>query len=135
MASVYDEIRKTLETTLANIPNVPDIAWENVSFTPTTGTSYLKARLVPTIREPAHRGLDPQMYYQGIFLIDVYCPTGSGPSVADTLANTIIDTFDAPNDLIVGGVAVTIQFAERRLGTQEGAFYKLPVVISWYKYA
>jgi len=134
MASVYDDIRKVLETTLAGITNVPEIAWENVTYTPTTGTSYLKARFAPTRREPSVRGLNPQMYYQGIFVVDVYCPEGTGPSVADDLANTIIDTFDAPNDLTVDGTSLTIQYAERELGTQEGAFYRIPVVISWYIY-
>lgn len=134
MSSIYDRIRKVLETTLDNIVGIPEIAWENVTFSPTTGTSYVKARFAPTVREPAVRGLNPQMYYQGIFVIDVYCPEGVGPATADGIANSIIDAFDAPNDLTVDGTSVTIRFAERELGTQEGAFYRIPVVISWFIY-
>lgn len=134
MASVYDDIRRVLETTLAGITGIPSIAWENVTFSPTTGTSYVKARFAPTVREPAVRGLNPQMYYQGIFVVDVYCPEGTGPATADDLADSIIDAFDAPNDLTVGGTSITIRYAERELGTQEGAFYRVPVVISWYTY-
>ena len=134
MSSIYDDIRKVLETTLANVSGIPQIAWENVTFSPTTGTSYVKARFAPTVREPAVRGLNPQMYYQGIFVVDVYCPEGVGPSTADGIANSIIDAFDAPNDLTVDGTSVTIRFAERELGTQEGAFYRIPVVISWFIY-
>jgi len=134
MSSIYDDIRKVLETTLAGITGIPSIAWENVTFTPTTGTSFVKARFAPTVREPAVRGLNPQMYYQGVFVVEVYCPEGVGPSVADNLCNSIIDTFDAPNDLTVDGVSVTLRYAERELGTQEGAFYKIPVNIGWLIY-
>jgi len=160
MNSIYDDIRAALETTLASIPNIPTIAWENVTFNPTTGTSFVKARFAPTVREPAVRGLNPQMYYQGVFVVDVYCPEGTGPSVADGVANSIIETLDATTSiyyepstdsiltesgaflitesggkvLLDGVIQVSIRYAERELGTQEGAFYRIPVVISWYIY-
>ena len=40
MASIYNDIRAALENKLANTANLPTgIAYENVSFSPTTGTS------------------------------------------------------------------------------------------------
>jgi hypothetical protein len=134
MAAIYDDIRRVLETTLAGVTGIPAIAWENVSFSPTTGTPYVRARFAPTMREPAVRGLNPQMYYQGVFVVDVCVPEGVGPAVGDDLADTIIDAFDAPNDLTVNGISITIRYAERELGTIEGAYYTIPVNIGWLIY-
>ena len=64
MASIYDDIRAALETKLNSVSGVPSISWENLQFSPTTGQPYVKPRLLPTRREPAVRGLNPQMYYQ-----------------------------------------------------------------------
>jgi hypothetical protein len=134
MAAIYDDIRRVLETTLAGIVGIPTIAWENISFSPTATTPYVKARFAPTMREPAVRGLNPQMYYQGVFVVDVYVPEGVGPSVGDTIANSIIDVFDAPKDLTTSGTTITIRYAERELGTIEGAYYTIPVNIGWLIY-
>ena len=54
MASVYDDIRSAFEVALNSVSGVPSIAWENVSFSPTTGQSYVTARLVP---QSCFRGL------------------------------------------------------------------------------
>ena len=37
--SIYNNIRSTLESHLANTANLPDIAYENVLYEPTTGNS------------------------------------------------------------------------------------------------
>lgn len=135
MASVYDEIRSALETQLAGISGIPSIAWENVTFTRTTGQSYVKPRLFPTVREPAHRGLNPQQYYQGLFRVDCYVPEGAGPKAGDELANLIIDNFEATTDLSSGSTNVCIRYAEREQGTPDGAFFMIPVNIGFYTYS
>ncbi len=135
MASVYDNIRAALEVKLEGIAGIPSIAWENVSFTRTTGESYVQPRLVPTVREPAHRGLNPQMYYQGLFRVDCYVPEGAGPKAADDLANLIIENFEATTDLSSGGTNVSIRYAEREQGISDGAFFMVPVNVGFYTYS
>lgn len=134
MASVYDDIRAALEANLAGISGIPNIAWENVTFTRTTGQPYVKPRLFPTVREPAHRGLNPQQYYQGLFRVDCYVPEGAGPKAGDDLANLIIDNFEATTDLTSGSTNVSIRYAEREQGTPDGAFFMIPLNIGWYTY-
>lgn len=134
MASVYDDIRSAFEVELNSVTDVPAIAWENVSFTPTAGVPYVKARLIPTRREPAVRGTNPQMYYQGVFRVECYVPEGNGPSAGDNLADKIIDAFEATTDLSFNTTFVSIRYAERELGTIEGAHYMIPVNIGWYCY-
>jgi len=132
--SVYDGIRATFEVTLNNISGLPSIAWENISFSPSTDQSYLKVRMVPTRREPAVRGVNPQMFYQGYFLVECCTPEGVGPSAADDLADTIMSNIDATDDITYSGLTLHIRYSERDLGTQEGSHYCVPVRIGWYIY-
>jgi len=134
MASIYDDIRSALEVKLASITDVPSIGWENLQFSPTTGQPYLKPRLIPTRREPAVRGVDPQMYYQGIFRIECYVPEGSGPSAGDDLADKIMEAFEATTDVSQAGTIVSIRYAEREQAEIDGPFYMIPVNIGWYIY-
>lgn len=134
MASIYTEIRKVFEQNLNGISGVPAIAWENVSFDPNTREAYVQPRLVPSVREPAVRGLSPQIYYQGYYLFDVYTPEGVGPNQADEIADLIIDEFEGSTDITDGTLIIPLRYAERDLGIKEGAFYKVSVRVGWYLY-
>lgn len=134
MASIYDDIRAALEVKLSTVTNVPSIGWENAQFSPTTGQPYLKPRLIPTRREPAVRGTNPQMFYQGIFRVVCYVPEGAGPSAGDDLADKIIDAFEATTDVSQGSTIVSIRYAEREMAEIDGPFYMIPVNIGWYIY-
>jgi len=134
MASIYDDIRAALEVRLTGIADLPEVAWENLTFSPTTGQSFVKPRLVPTVREPAVRGLNPQQYYQGIFRVDCFVPEGLGPRAADDLADKIIDAFEATTDVTNGSTIVSIRYAEREQGMPDGAFFMIPVNVGWFIY-
>ena len=135
MASIYDNIRAALETTLNSVDGIPSVAWENVQFNPTTGQSYIKPRFLPTRREPAVRGTNPQMYYQGVFRIDCFVPEGEGPAAGDDLADSIIEAFEATTDVSYSGTTVSIRYAEREMAEVDGPFYVIPVNIGWYIYS
>ena len=134
MASIYDDIRAALETTLSSVTDVPSVGWENVQFSPTTGQPYVKPRLIPTRREPAVRGTNPQMFYQGIFRVECYVPEDNGPAAGDELADKIIDAFEATTDVSYSGTIVSIRYAEREMAEIDGPFYMIPVNIGWYIY-
>lgn len=135
MASIYDDIRAALEVKLSTVTDVPSIGWENAQFSPTTGQPYVKPRLMPTRREPAVRGPNPQMYYQGIFRIECYVPEGAGPSAGDDLADKIMEAFEATTDVSQGSTIVSIRYAEREMAEIDGPFYMIPVNIGWYIYS
>ena len=134
MASIYDDIRAALETNLISVSGLPSVGWENVQFSPTTGTPYVKPRLIPTRREPAVRGTNPQMFYQGIYRVECYVPEDQGPSAGDELADKIIDAFEAATDVSYSGTIVSIRYAEREMAEIDGPFYMIPVNIGWYIY-
>ena len=134
MACVLGVLRAAFEVKLNSVSGLPEVAWENITYSPTTGTSFVKPRLVPTVREPAVRGLNPQIYYQGIFRVDCFVPEGLGPAAADDLADKIIDAFEATTDVTNGSTIVSIRYAEREQGMPDGAFFMIPVNIGWYIY-
>ena len=159
MASIYTSIRSALEYKLQSTPNLPSIAWENVDFSATDGSSFLKPSFLPTLREPAHRGINPQMRYQGIFTVDCYSPKNEGPASVDDMIDKIINAFEATTTihyntssgelltdeeyrLLVntGGdtsniVNVSIRYAERNGGVAEDQFFTTRAIIGWYIYA
>jgi len=135
MASIHDDIRAALEIKLSNTANIPtQIAYENVSFEPTTGTSYIKTNFIPTSRRPAVRGLNPQQRYEGVFRLQVYCPEGNGPATVDAFANTLIEAFEATTHITHNSITVSVDYAERRQGFLDAPWYYVPVSIGWYCY-
>ena len=139
MASIQNDIRAALESKLAATADLPTIAYENVAFEPTTGTSFLKVQYLPTVTRPAVRGLNPQLRYQGVFSVTVFTPEGKGPATADDYTNTVIDAFAATTDIsFTNGdaetITVSIDYAERQQGMVDSPWYFVPINIGWYIY-
>jgi hypothetical protein len=139
MASIQNDIRAALESHLAGTSGLPSIAYENVAFEPTTGTSFLKVQYLPTATRPAVRGLNPQLRYQGIFAVTVFTPEGKGPAAADDYSNKVIDAFAATTDIsFTNGdaetIKVSIDYAERQQGIIDSPWYFVPINIGWYIY-
>ena len=138
--SIYNDIRAALESHLASTAGLPSgIAYENVSFEPQTGTSFLKVAFVPTSRKPAVRGLNPQLRYQGVFAVTVFTPEGNGPSTADGYVNKVIDAFQATTDISFTNaqsetIKLSIDYAERQQGLIDSPWYYVPINIGWYIY-
>ena len=140
MASIYDSIRAALEVKLTGISGIPEIAYENVNFSPTTGTPFVKPQMVPVARRPAVRGVNPQKRYDGILRIFCYVPEGVGPSTADDIADLVIEEFDATTDIPFTNssgdtVIVSVDYAERNEGRPLDNWYQVVVDIGWYTYA
>ncbi len=134
MANIQREIRSILETQLSSIVDVPQIAYENVPYEPTTGTSYIQVTYLPTSRRPAVRGLNPQQRYEGIFAISCYAPEGNGPASAETLAENVLNAFEATTSLTTNNVTVSIDYSEVKQGILDSPWFMVPVNIGWYAY-
>tara|TARA_R110000868_G_scaffold12600_2_gene59884 strand:- start:287 stop:709 length:423 start_codon:yes stop_codon:yes gene_type:complete len=139
MASIHNDIRAALETHISTTANLPTIAYENVAFEPTTGTSFIRVMYLPTVTRPAVRGLNPQLRYQGVFAVTVFTPEGNGPSTADDYVNKVINAFQATTDISFTNaqsqtIKVSIDYAERRQGLIDSPWYYVPINIGWYIY-
>ena len=147
-------IRAALETKLASMSGLPSVSWENRPFSPSTGSSFLKPMFILVNRRPAVRGRNPYQLYNGVFSLDVYCPNGKGPGIADGIASNLINEFEATTDILYDmvqaelvtpseynlldeedRVSVRIDYAEREQGRiTDSNWYMVPVSIGWYTY-
>lgn len=133
--SVYGDIRSALESQVANISGVPSAAnraWQNVQFTPTTGTSWIRMTFQPTRRRPQDVTADGLQRFDGLFLIDIFSPEGNGPAAAETLADATVDAFEAGTVLSANGQVLMIEYAEiDRAPNQDSPWFQVPVTIKW----
>ncbi len=134
MANIQKEIRAALETQLSQVASLPEVAYQNVPYTPTTGTSYIEVTYLPTSRRPAVRGLNPQQRYEGVFAINCYAPEGNGPAVAETIAENVANAFEATTSITLNNVTVSIEYSETQLGFLDSPWFVVPINIGWYAY-
>lgn len=133
----YDKIQAALEVKASAIVGIPKIVFDNMKYDPTTGTTYIQSRFIPTNRTMKVVGVDQTnkpfwQEYHGIYQLLIHAPEGSGSRETNTLVNTICDVFEATTDLEFNGVYVTIKKVERARGINETPWYKTPVNIYWY---
>ena len=135
MSSIYHHIRRALEIKLSDA-SIADIAYENVTYSPTTGTSFLQPVFTPTLRRPSVMGTGPQQRYQGLFRVLCHSTEGTGPNTADGLANSVIEAFEAATDVSYNTgsetLLVSIDYAERSVGLLDTPWYIVPVNIGWH---
>jgi len=132
---IMNDIRATLDGALADLSNLPPIAFENAPFSQIAGSAHLRTSLFLTSRRPAVRGPNPQHRYQGLYQITIATPTDIATGDAFDHADTLMDAFDGSTDIIGDNATVSIEYAE--LGTQvfSDPFYLLPVQVGWYVYS
>lgn len=138
MADINRKIRAALETHLSNISGLPDIAYENVPYEPTTGQSFIRVAYMPVTRRPAVRGRNPQQEYRGILALNVYAPEGAGPAACEDIVEKLLEGFEATTDITYndgsGDYTVCIDYAERDIGLTDAPWYLIPVNIGWFIY-
>jgi len=132
----YDKILAALESRLASIEGVPAIAYENVNYSPTVGTPFLRTRFVPIDRRTPFYGQMPNgkpfmQRYVGLFQVVLNYPEGQGQKPTNTMANLICDRFEATTDIQFQDIAITINRTERMRGFPESPWFKTPVNIHW----
>lgn len=143
--SIYDDIRSALETRLAGTVGVPNISYENVKYTPTTGTPYIESRVIFSSRVPATRGLNQstgkphQHRYRGVFQMLLHYPEGVGSGPSQDMVNLLIDRFESATDISFTNsdpktIYVTVDYAEQMGAYNKSPWYVTPVNINWYCY-
>lgn len=99
-------IRLALETRLKALATFPT-AYENVDFTPTTGTAYQRVNLLPA--QPDNPTLGGTHYLElGVFQITLCYPQNKGIKDAMTKAEAIRAHFSRGLSLTQGSTTLTI---------------------------
>jgi hypothetical protein len=132
--SIINDIRACLDTHLAGTVGLPAVAYQNVPYEPTTGTTFVKVDMVPTSRRPAVRGLNPQQRYDGLYSILICTPENLGPGAGYDIADLLLDRFNATTDISLSGLTISIDYSEVRTSFLDSPFYCTPVTIAWFVY-
>lgn len=132
--TIINDIRACLDTHLSGTVGIPTIARQNVPFEPTTGTSFVKADMIPTSRRPAVRGLNPQQRYDGLYSLLICTPEGLGPGAGYDIADLLLARFEATTDISNAGLTISVDYSEVRTSFLDSPFYCTPITVAWYCY-
>lgn len=130
---IYDSaIRNALLTRLQTVVSEDIIAQENVQFTPSDGIPWVRETLLPGTPDRAEMMTDGRFRQIGVYQVDVFVPSGIGPDVADTIAESIAEAYTVGSGYTSEDVTVRIRRVYARPGRESGDLYQKPVVIDWW---
>jgi hypothetical protein len=124
-------VRIALEGKLNAMTPSISTAWENVPFTPTPGTAYQAAYLLPVTENPT-MGDD---YYRidGIFQVNLFYPLQTGAKAAQDRAELIKTAFRRGTTMTSGTVKVIVERTpDIGQGRVDGDRWMVPVKIRFY---
>lgn len=125
-------VRAALEARLNAMSPALATAWENVNYTPVSGTPYQRVALLPA--EPENPSIGASLYRaQGLFQVTLLYPINAGPAAAWTRAGLVRDQFARGLTLTSGAVTVHIDATPAiARGEPEADRYSVVVRIRWH---
>jgi hypothetical protein len=102
-------IRAALETTLATYATAQglSVAYENRSFTPATGVTYLRAFLLPGATDSQDLGRLHRKFV-GVFQVSIVMPLGTGPGAGEALAVSLAAAFPPATPIVRSGITTYV---------------------------
>lgn len=122
-------IRATLESALDGMTPALSTAWQNVPFTPVTGTPYQRATLL--LAEPDNREFGASFQEQGFLQVDLCYPQSVGSNAVEARAELLRTTFK--RGTTIGSLMITAT-PEIKPAYNDGDRYVLPVRIRFHTY-
>ncbi len=124
-------VRAALETALSGMSPAISTVYENTQFTPTVGTPYQMAHLLPAEPNDLERGIVGKD--QGIFQITLMYPLHVGTGDANARAELIRSTFYKKATFSAGGQNIIISKTPYiGQGVVDGDRWRVPVKITWF---
>jgi hypothetical protein len=127
----YTDISNAFVQKLLAIPSLPDVALENASYTPTTGTPYLRTKLMPEASTTFSIARS-DLKYNGMFQIEAVYPIETGTSQAMNICAIIAQEFMSGAYLEYGDACITIEEPEQLQGYRFEDRYIVPLRINYY---
>lgn len=122
-------IRATLESALDGMAPALSTAWQNVPFTPVTGTPYQRATLL--LAEPDNREFGASFQEQGFLQVDLCYPQSVGSNAVEARAELLRTTFK--RGTTIGSLMITAT-PEIKPAYNDGDRYVVPVRIRFHIY-
>ena len=119
-------VSKTLDVRLSQMPNLPDVAWPNVDYTPNIEEIHLQVANLP-----ANGSLFNMEYAQetpGVYQVTVAGPVGNGAGLIEQMASDVSSHFGADRNLDNNIFIESIDVAPAII---DDVWYTVPVSINW----
>jgi len=131
----YNTVRTMLDTQLATVSGLPPLYTENTRATPTNGSPWARATLLPA--EPNALGVGPNGIdeHQGLYQIDLFYPQDYGTADANAMAALVMAAL--PRGFIVRSGTDNVQVTKsfQMTAYQQGnQWYCVPVSLRWTSY-
>ena len=129
--------RAALRTQLLTVPSLPPVAWQNRVFDPPNPPAlWIKESLMPTtetLSSFGSIGMNGLVRENGMYQLMVFAPAKEGTTAAETLAESLRDTFKPGTSLAAtGGVYVRCRSAEIKSPLSDATWYSLPVQVGYF---
>lgn len=122
-------IRSALESALDGMTPALSTSWQNVPFTPVTGTPYQRATLL--LAEPDNREFGASFQEQGFLQVDLCYPQSVGSNAVEARAELLRTTFK--RGTTIGSLMITAT-PEIKPAYNDGDRYVVPVRIRFHIY-
>lgn len=115
----YAQERADIEARLGTNWTTTSIAWDNVSFIPTTGTAWIRCSILPGSCEALEFGRDTTKEYLGIIDIGIFVPVDTGNNTIRGYADTLAAIFD----MVEFGTVDCNEAKAQNLGIEDGWYH------------
>lgn len=133
--TTFKDILDGLEAQLLTMANLPtNIVWENDTFTPTIGTTFMRVSTLPV--EPVQTslgtaGLNTQT---GTFALDLFFQKGVGRAIQNTLVSEIVGHFSRGTTITQNSVVIRMEKVSPLPAIEEDNWFHVPVHVKYIAY-
>jgi hypothetical protein len=130
MSTFFNDMQAALDARLDAMDSTP-IAWPNVPYEPSAGTTYVRPQFLPTETVQASLGASGKDETNAVYQVDVVYPRGAGRA---TLTDTIADHFKRGTVLSYNGTSLRVRSVSIGPAILDGAWVFVPVSIDVQTY-
>lgn len=109
IATLYNDIREALTTHLEGMADLPEVAWENMPYTPTTHVPYLAPSVMWAEPTQAEFGTNGMNHERGIYQIACVYPEGQGTEQLNLMMGKLKVRFKRGTTLQANGLTVIVR--------------------------
>lgn len=129
--SRFLEAQAALDARLGTLASSPPVAWENVSYEPQEGTTYIRPSNLPAGHAAIGMANTDGIRGTGIYQVDVFTPRNQGPGEGLTVAGNIAALFSRGLKLTSGDTQVTVGVPTQDPAEPSGAWFRVAVLIPY----
>lgn len=133
--TAFVDISQALDEQLDAMAGKPSVSWENKSFTPVIGETYIRPTLIPGETVPETIGATGRDLNVGVYQVDVFTEAGKGKKALIEMMDKIALQFKHGTQLTSNSVIVEIKtVSQRPKSNDDNGWYTGIVEIVYYSF-